>query len=143
MLTIKILTGDDLPLLLNVADGVFDHPVNESYAREFLNDPRHHLVVAVDGGVIVGSVSAIHYVHPDKAPELWINEVGVASSYQRQGIAKAIMQELFQLGRELGCKNAWVLTERSNEPANRLYHSVGGQVDSDDTVMYEFDINQE
>ncbi|MFN8386865.1 MAG: hypothetical protein U0X92_10645 [Anaerolineales bacterium] len=39
-----------ISILLNVADDVFDNPVDESLAREFLADPRHHIVVAlVDG----------------------------------------------------------------------------------------------
>jgi aminoglycoside 6'-N-acetyltransferase I len=138
--TIKILSKNDLPLLMNVAEDVFDNPIDATFAQEFLDDPRHHIVTAISDGVVVGFASAIHYVHPDKPPELWINEVGVASSHQRQGIGKAILKELLQLGRGLGCKNAWVLTDRSNEPANRLYMSAGGQVDSGETVLYEFDI---
>lgn len=143
MFTIKILTKDDLALLMNVADDVFDYPVEETFAREFLNDPRHHIVAAISGGVIVGFASAVHYIHPDKPPELWINEVGVASSHQGRGIGKAIMKGMLQLGRELGCKNAWVLTDRGNETANRLYRSAGGRVGEEDTVMYEFDLDSD
>lgn len=140
MFTIKTLTKDDFGLLMNVADDVFDNPVDGNFAREFLNDPRHHIVVAISEGVIVGFATAVHYIHPDKPPELWINEVGVKQSHHRQGIGKAILKEMLQLGRELGCKNAWVLTDRSNEPANRLYRSVDGQISEEDTVMYEFNL---
>ena len=139
MHTIKTLSKDDLSLLMNVAEDVFDNPIDESFAREFLNDPRHHIVVAISDGMIVGFASAVHYIHPDKPPELWINEVGVAPSHHRQGLGKAILQELLLLGRKLGCKNAWVLTERNNTPANRLYMSIGGKADPGETIMYEFD----
>jgi len=143
MITIKVLSISDLPLLMNVADDVFDNPVDENFAREFLADPRHHIVVALSEGVVIGFASAVHYIHPDKPTELWINEVGVAPAHQSQGVGKAIMNELLQLGRKLGCANAWVLTDRSNEAANRLYLSTGGQVAAGDTVMYEFDIPSE
>lgn len=143
MFTIRILSKDDLALLMNAADDVFDNPVDETFAREFLNDPRHHIVVAISDGVIVGFASAVHYIHPDKPPELWINEVGVAGSHQGRGIGKAIMKEILQLGRELGCKNAWVLTDRGNLPANSLYKSTGGQINEEDTVMYEFDLDSD
>ena len=142
MVTIKTLSQDDLSLLMNAANEVFDNPVEEAFAREFLSDPRHHIVAALSDGVVVGFASAVHYLHPDKPPELWINEVGVASSHQKQGIGKAILKELLQLGRKLGCKNAWVLTERSNEPANKLYKSMGGKADAEETVMYEFNITE-
>ena len=141
MITIKVLTNSDLSLLLHPADGVFDNLVNESYAREFLADPRHHIVVATSESIVIGFASAVHYIHPDKSTELWINEVAVAPAHQGQGIGKAIMNELLQLGRHLGCANAWVLTDRNNEVANRLYKSTGGQVAEGDTVMYEFEFD--
>jgi len=140
MFTIKTLQSGDLLLFDNVANDVFDHPINSSLAREFLEDPRYHIVVAFADGLIVGFASAVHYIHPDKPSELWINEVAVAPSHQKRGIAKAILKELLQLGRELGCRNAWVLTDRNNEAANHLYRSVGGQIGEEDTVMYEFKI---
>lgn len=139
MFTTKILSSDDLRLLLNVADDVFDNPVDETLAREFLADPRHHIVVALVDGVVIGFASAIHYIHPDKPPELWINEVGVAASHQGKGIAKAIMNEMLKLGGRLGCVNAWVLTDKNNAAANGLYKSVGGNFSEEETVMYEFE----
>jgi ribosomal protein S18 acetylase RimI-like enzyme len=140
MITIKTLSIEDLPLLLNAAQDVFDNPVDETFAREFLNDPRHHIVAAVAEDRVVGFASAVHYIHPDKPPELWINEVGVAPSHQGRGIGRAIMEEILKLGRGLGCKSAWVLTDRGNEPANRLYRSAGGKTGGEETVMYEFDL---
>src|SRR5262245_21824670 len=78
-------SGEDV--LTRVAPDVFDDPLDSGATREFLRDPRHHLVVAIDEGVVVGFASAVDYVHPDKpSPELWINEVGVASSHQGRGI---------------------------------------------------------
>lgn len=138
MFTLKTLSVSDLPLLLNAADDVFDYPVDESFAREFLADPRHHIVVALVEGVVIGFASAVHYIHPDKPPELWINEVGVAASHQGKGIGKAIMNEMLKLGKQLGCVNAWVLTDKNNTAANGLYKSVGGKFSDEETVMYEF-----
>jgi len=142
MFTIKILSISDLPLLLNVPDDVFDNPVNENFARQFLEDPRHHIVVALSDGVIIGFASAVHYIHPDKPPELFINEVGVSPAHHNKGVGKAIMKELLGLGESLGCVNAWVLTDRSNAPANGLYKSVGGEAEDSDLVLYEFDTKE-
>jgi GNAT superfamily N-acetyltransferase len=63
----------------------------------------------------------VHYVHPDKPAELWINEVGVAPSHQRQGVGQRLLGALFELGGSLGCREAWVLTEqplRVSDPHN-------------------------
>jgi GNAT superfamily N-acetyltransferase len=87
----------------------------------------------------VGFASAVHYVHPDKpAPELWINEVGVASSQLRRGIARAILQRLLEHARDLGCTEAWVLTDRANQAAMALYQSAGGTASAAAEVMFSF-----
>jgi ribosomal protein S18 acetylase RimI-like enzyme len=137
--SVKTLSSDDILLLSNVAENVFDNPIDERLAKEFLSDPRHHIVVAVEDGMVIGFASAVHYIHPDKPEEVWIDEVGVSPAHQKKGVAKAILRELLRLGRKLGCKSAWVLTDKGNIAANRLYSSVGGRVDPGDTVMYEFD----
>jgi ribosomal protein S18 acetylase RimI-like enzyme len=136
---IKRLSLDDADALTHIAPGVFDDPIAWERTREFLADPRHHLIVAIHDGVIVGFVSALHYVHPDKPqPELWINEVGVADGYRKQGIGGALMRETLDVGRSLGCAEAWVLTNRSNEAAMRLYASNGGEAAPEDAVMFTF-----
>lgn len=134
----RVLGRGDEAALTNVAPAVFDHAVNPRLVAEFLNDPRHHLVVAVDAGRVVGFVSAVHYVHPDKPAELWINEVGVAPEYQQRGIGRRLLDRALALGRELGCANAWVLTDDANIAAMRLYRAAGGIVAVVPAVMFEF-----
>ena len=139
VLEVKILALSDLHLLITAADGVFDNPVDENLAREFLEDPRHHIAAALVEGIVIGFASALHYIHPDKPPELWINEVGVAPTHQGKGIGKALMKELLLLAKQLGCVNAWVLTDKNNTAANGLYKSVGGRISEEETVMYGFE----
>jgi ribosomal protein S18 acetylase RimI-like enzyme len=139
MLEIKLLGPADSGILTNVAEDVFDDPIIESSAREFLADPRHRLVVALDNSVVVGFVSAVIYVHPDKvASELWINEVGVAPAYQGKGIGKALLRAMLNEGKQSGCAEAWVLTERENTAAMALYKSTGGVAARPVTIMFTF-----
>jgi aminoglycoside 6'-N-acetyltransferase I len=133
---LRLLGSGDLPLLDRVADDVFDAPVDPRWARAFLADPRHHMVVALDDGVVVGMASAIDYVHPDKAPQLWINEIGVASSHRRRGIGLRLLNTLLAHGRALGCTEAWLGTERENTPARRLYERAGSEPEP--FVLYSF-----
>jgi len=60
--------------------------VQQRFLEAFLNDARHVMFVAVESGQVVGMGSAVEYFHPDKPPQLWINEVGVAPAFQRRGI---------------------------------------------------------
>ena len=69
--------------------------------------------------------SGVHYVHPDKAPQLFVNEVGVSASHRGKGIGRLMLQRLVERATELGCTEAWVLTDEDNAPANRLYAAAG------------------
>lgn len=139
MLQIKLLTSGDAHLLKNVANDVFDDPIVEASAQEFLGDPRHRLVAALDDGSVVGFVSAVIYVHPDKpAPELWINEVGVAPTHHRRGIGTALLQAILDEAKRAGCAEAWVLTERDNTAAMAMYKSTGGEETPPDSVMFTY-----
>jgi ribosomal protein S18 acetylase RimI-like enzyme len=126
-IAIRLLGPGDAGLLEHVAPDVFDNPVDPRWTAEFLADSRHHMVIALRGDQVVGMASAVHYVHPDKPPELWVNEVGVSPAHQRQGIGKRLLAALLTHGRDLGCAEAWLGTEESNVAARRLYASVGGE----------------
>lgn len=134
---VRLLDAADLAVLGRVAVDVFDQAVDPALWAEFLADPRHHLAVAVDDGVVVGFASAVHYVHPDKPPQLWINEVGVAPTHRRRGLARALLDALLTRGRALGCSEAWVLTEEDNAGARATYRSAGGE-ETTGVVMVTF-----
>ncbi|AFY55486.1 acetyltransferase [Rivularia sp. PCC 7116] len=142
-MTIKIRSLDkgDEDVLCNLASDVFDYELDENLVAEFLADSRHHIVVAIDAGLVVGFASGVHYIHPDKPPELWINEVGVAPTHQRQGIGKKLLQEMFLKAKSLGCNQAWVLTNRSNIPAMGLYASIVESEAPEDVVMFNFSLS--
>ena len=141
---IRLLASGDDGVLGHVAEDVFDNPVDPVLAHEFLQDPRHHLAVAIDNGVVVGFASAVHYVHPDKPPQLFINEVAVAPTHRRLGLGRAMVRLLLDVARSHRCTEAWVLTDRSNTAARALYASAGGtegadrEGPSDKTLGYTF-----
>jgi ribosomal protein S18 acetylase RimI-like enzyme len=138
---IKVLGPQDAGVLADIAPDVFDDPIDVGRASEFLTDKRHHLVVAVDNGQVVGLVSA---GHPDKpCPELWINEVGVAPTHQRRGLATRLLRSLFLVAKDLGCAEAWVLTDRANTAAMRLYAAAGRSEAPTDHVMFTFRLDGE
>ena len=137
---IKVLQGDDAGALKRIASlGVFDDPVVESGRAAFFADARHMLGVAIDDGIVVGMVSAVEYFHPDKPkPELWLNEVGVAESHRRRGLARQIIDAVLAEGRARGCTEAWVLTEHDNEAAQALYESIPGVRAKRGVIEYSF-----
>lgn len=118
--------AEDAALFDRVAGGVFDAPVDPARLLRYLAEPGHLMIVALHDGEIVGQCAAVVHRHPDKPTELYIDEVGVAPSMQRRGVARQMLDAMFALGRELGCEEAWVGTEPNNAAARSLYESRSG-----------------
>ncbi len=139
-LTVRMLNELDAAVFERIADGVFDGAVDSVWSAEFLADARHHLAAAIDGDTLVGITSAVHYVHPDKAAQLFINEVAVAPTHHGRGIGRQLFAMILEHGRALGCEEAWVLTDDAeNAAAHRLYASSGGRpTPAGSVTMYSF-----
>ena len=122
MITVRLLRSDETDVLEHVAPDVFDYAIDPAQTAVFFADPRHHLAVALDDSLVVGMASAVEYYHPD---------------YQRSGLGKQLVATLLELGRALGCTEAWVGTEVENEAARRLYEASGGGT-GEAVMMYTF-----
>jgi aminoglycoside 6'-N-acetyltransferase I len=87
-----------------------------------------------------GDDAILQHVAPgvfDDPIHLWINDVSVAA-YHRRGLATRLLRRLFEQARTLGCAEAWVLTDRSNPAAMRLYAAAGASDPPADAVMFTF-----
>lgn len=125
--------GDEA-LFADIAEEVFDAPIETAKLARYLTLPGHHLFVAMEKGVIVGQLAALSYQHPEDRPgDFLIDEVGVTPSARRRGAATRLMQAALALGRELGCAEAWLGTEAENLDAQAFYESFGRKAGK---VMY-------
>ncbi|MFM9943149.1 MAG: GNAT family N-acetyltransferase [Hyphomicrobiaceae bacterium] len=128
-------------LLANVATDVFDHAIDRGQLASFAADPRHLMMLAVDGATVIGFASACEVLHPDKPPQLFINEVSVAADYQRRGIGRTLVEMLLAAARERGCHQAWVGTEVDNSAARACYASVASGDAPETFVLYAWDLD--
>lgn len=133
-ITLKRLSPGDEWLFGQIAPDVFDEAIHPERMRAYLRDRNHFMVLALDGNLVVGQCAAVLHRHPDKPDELYVDEVGTASNYLRQGIATAMLQEMFAWGRELGCTEAWLGTELDNHAANGLYRRF--RPSEDEAIQY-------
>ena len=138
MIVVRMLGAHEAHLLDNVADDVFDDAVHPAWCAEFVADARHHLAVALDGDQVVGIASGVHYLHPDKPHQLFINEAGVSEPYRCRGIGRQLLRALLDHATVLGCESAWVLTEPDNAAARRMYAAAGGSETTTPPMMIEF-----
>jgi ribosomal protein S18 acetylase RimI-like enzyme len=121
---IRRLGPGDAASFDRIADGVFDHAIDRDRLRTYLATPGHYFIAAIDDGRMIGQLAAMLHRHPDRRPtELYIDELAVDPAYQRRSLARRMLDEAFELGRELGCEEAWVGTEPDNLPARGLYET--------------------
>jgi GNAT superfamily N-acetyltransferase len=101
---------DQIAVFDCVADDVFDAAIDRERLESYLAAPGHLMILAVEAGVVVAQCAAVVHRHPDKVTELYIDELGTAASHRRQGIARQLIDAMFDWGRELGCKESWLGT---------------------------------
>ena len=146
-MTIEIVPIDvgNARLLERLAPDVFDNPIDPIQLQAFLEDPRHMMFVAVAEDTVVGMASAVEYFHPDKQPQLWINEVGVSPTHRRQGIGRRMVRALLEEADGRGCVFAWLGTDIDNLPAQACFGSVA-QASAEDPqafLLYEWELEVE
>jgi aminoglycoside 3-N-acetyltransferase I len=121
------------------AEALFDGPVRPEAVKRFVDEPTHHLLVALEGERAVGFVSGVEVTHPDKGTEMFLYELAVEESARNRGIGRALVRELAELARGRGCYGMWVLTDDGNPAALRAYAAAGGTRESPDAVLLNWE----
>lgn len=118
------VTSENSNILDSVAEGVFDAEIQPDLLAAYLADPKNFMFVAVSNGVVIGQARGMNHLHPDAATELYIDNLGVAPSHQRKGIATALMQALIASGTNDKVTEIWLGTEQDNAQAVGFYRSM-------------------
>lgn len=134
---IKILEKQDIESMRDIfqADNMaFDSETLDG----FINDNHSHGFIAKLDDRSVGFAYAYDMVRPDGKVLFYIHSIDVLPKYQGRGIATRLMVFALDCAKSKGCYECFLITEKSNQTACRLYENVGGKVDSDDSVVYVY-----
>ncbi|KEO91663.1 hypothetical protein EH31_03040 [Erythrobacter longus] len=131
------ITSKNAHLLGNTAAGVFDHAIDPERLSAYLAQPVNWMCLALHEGLVVGMVMAVIHNHPDKPTELFLDEIGTGDDWRRKGIARRLVQAVFDRADEAGIEEIWLGTEPDNDAANGLYQ--GFKHEREDAVIYYFD----
>jgi aminoglycoside 6'-N-acetyltransferase I len=123
--TIVRVQAESLAVLENVDPECFDEPVDPERAARCVASPDAILIVAVAAGTVVGQCLAAIHRHPDKATELYIDDLAVSPAFRRRGLATRLVRACIDAGRDAGAEEVWVATEAENEPASAFYAAFG------------------
>jgi ribosomal protein S18 acetylase RimI-like enzyme len=96
----------------------------EDALEEIVSDPSYLMLFAYVDGKPAGLALAVRLLKPGGEHWLYVDEIDTHPDYRRQGVAKALMEELFEYAKRWGLKEVWLGTEPDNKPANALYQSL-------------------
>ncbi|MFF5052661.1 GNAT family N-acetyltransferase [Micromonospora sp. NPDC000663] len=104
--------------------------VDEAYERAFADisaDPRNHLIVAEQGGELVGclQITYIPGLGRHGAERSLIESVRVRSDRRGQGLGRELMTWAVDQARQRGCALVQLTTDKTREDAHRFYLSLG------------------
>jgi ribosomal protein S18 acetylase RimI-like enzyme len=119
--TIHHITADNTALLSHIDPEIFDHEIDPARLAAYVADPLHAMFIAVEDGVTVGQIRGSVHLQPDRASDLYIDNLGTAPDRQRRGIASELMRVMLAWGEAQGCTYAWVATETDNTQAKGFY----------------------
>lgn len=109
---------------------------SDEYLRTWLGKPHVIALIAQDGESVVGGLVAyeLEKFEQDRR-EIYIYDLAVAEAHRRKGIATNLINELKRIAKERDAYVIYVQADHGDEPAIRLYESLGTKED-----VYHFDI---
>jgi len=134
---------DTLKQLLRVFGEAFDEietyqdsiPSDE-YLYALLNSDNFiALVAAVDDKIVGGLAAYVLKKFEQERSEIYIYDLAVLDGYRRQGIATGLINKLREIARERGSYVIFVQADVGDDPAIKLYESLGTRED-----VHHFDI---
>ncbi len=127
--TVEWITPSNSSALADVAAGVFDEPIRADRLERYLANPLNWMVLAIKDGLVIGQCMCVVHYHPDKATELFLDEIGTGDDWRRRGIAKSLMHAVFERADAEGIDEIWLGTEPDNLPARGLYEGTGAKAE--------------
>ncbi|MFG3643426.1 GNAT family N-acetyltransferase [Micromonospora sp. NPDC047762] len=132
----RVAVRADLPAVIALlADDVLGKArdfteVDEAYERAFADitgDPRNALIVAEQGGDLVGclQITYIPGLGRHGAERSLIESVRVRSDRRGQGLGRQLMTWAVDQARERGCALVQLTTDKTREDAHRFYLGFG------------------
>lgn len=120
-ITIHHVAPANAGLLDKVDPEVFDHAIEPALLATYLADPRHAMFIAVENDLVIGQIRGSVHLQPDRASDLYIDNLGTAPSHHRRGVATKLINAMISWGKAQGCTYAWVATETDNGGAQGFY----------------------
>ncbi len=101
-------------------------PPSDGYLERLLTRDSFIALVALDGGDVVGGITAYDLPKPEQErSEIYLYDLAVAESHRRRGVATALIAALQEIAATRGAWVVFVQADRGDDPAIALYTKLG------------------
>jgi aminoglycoside 3-N-acetyltransferase I len=106
------------------------------YLRSLLGKSHFIALAALHGDQVIGGLAAYELEKFERArSEIYIYDLAVKDRHRRKGVATALIRALQQIAKDRGAYVIFVQADPGDDPAIRLYQSLGTRED-----VHHFDI---
>lgn len=110
--------------------------IEERFLAKFLTDSHNAAFVAVCGSAVAGFLYGYRLNPPEGKPQFFVYSLDVAPSFQNKGIGTKLFQYVVDYSKAFGDSECFVITDKGNKAACRVYEKAGGKNDHDDEIVY-------
>jgi aminoglycoside 3-N-acetyltransferase I len=104
-------------------------PSDEYLNRLLAREDFIPLVAIINGKVVGGLAAYVLRKFEQERSEVYIYDLAVLESHRRLGVASGLINELREIAREIGAWVIYVQADPPDEPAVKLYESLGVRED--------------
>lgn len=112
-------------------------PPDAVVLQSIIDHDACHLLLAVDGDVVVGSLTLVIFPIPTGV-RAWIEDVVVDGDVRGRGVGDLLNRRAIEIARDEGAKTVDLTSRPSREAANRLYARIGFEQRT--TNVYRYDL---
>ncbi|MGH3733627.1 MAG: mycothiol synthase [Acidimicrobiales bacterium] len=96
-------------------------------------DPSGFLVLEVDGRIAASCWTKVHELHPDRFGEIYV--ISVHPDFQGHQLGRVMVTQGLNVLYRKGVTTAVLFVDESNEPAMKLYDSLGFRLEREDRLV--------
>ena len=135
----KRLEENDLALMTSFVDDE-----NTRYDAEVLrvfieNDGAYGFIVK-NADKIIGFATAYALLKADGRKVFYLDAIDIVTDYQGHGYGTKLMEFMCDYAKNIGCDEMFLITNRSNVAACKCYEKSGGVSESQDDIIYVYDL---
>lgn len=137
---VERLQISDKDLAAEVMQLFFLEPDHGDYTQTYLANDLNYFLVAIWEGKPIGVLIGYELQRPEThQSKFFVYDMEVLEAQRGRGIGKALIEAFKDYCKQKNGSEIFLMTNRSNVAAMRLYTSTGGVQEGEDNVLFVYD----